>query len=69
MNTVHDPVGENRPLQDMYYNTQSAEPVTVMAAVLLGIANSSGFKYSDNSKLLIVTKYTEYYTMSNPFIF
>ncbi|CAL8359564.1 unnamed protein product [Arctogadus glacialis] len=26
--TVHDPVVENRPLQDQYYNTQSAEPVT-----------------------------------------
>jgi hypothetical protein len=34
---VHDPVVENRPLQEQYYNTQSAEPVTVMAAIILGI--------------------------------
>ncbi|CAL8258335.1 unnamed protein product [Boreogadus saida] len=26
--TVHDPVVENRPLQEQYYNTQNAEPVT-----------------------------------------
>ncbi|KAJ3583177.1 hypothetical protein NHX12_034387 [Muraenolepis orangiensis] len=28
LNAVHDPGVEDRPLQDQYYNTQSAEPVT-----------------------------------------
>ncbi|KAM4600462.1 uncharacterized protein ACJ7VT_020411 [Polymixia lowei] len=28
LNTTHDPVSEDRPLQNQYFNTQSAEPVT-----------------------------------------